>query len=420
MSAPEGAAVVVDAYSTGAKLAPRFAAAGLPVVHVQSDPRMPDFYLRSFRPEHFVESIVHAGDLEATAAKVAAHDPAFVAIGAEPGVELSDALSERLGLPSNGSAGSRARRDKHAMAEALRAAGLRAVEELKTEDPAAAAAWARQRGQWPVVVKPLDSAGTDGVSLCEDPAAVEAAFAALLGRPNALRGANRELLVQEMLRGAQLFVNSVSWEGRHRISEVWQDNKRRIAGNLVYDYEELHPRHGAKQDAVVDYVEKVLDALGIRFGPAHTEVMLTESGPVLVESGARLHGSTRDDVIDRCTPSHASITAEAYVDPSSVARHAEQAYELSAAVYCVMLISQHEGRIVGADGLRRIEELPTYAGSIAMLGAGDELRRTVDLFSCPGMVYLVDPDRGRLQADYERLRELEADGLFELEELVAS
>ena len=31
-----GAAVVVDAYSTGARLAPRFAAAGLPVVHVQS------------------------------------------------------------------------------------------------------------------------------------------------------------------------------------------------------------------------------------------------------------------------------------------------------------------------------------------------------------------------------------------------
>jgi biotin carboxylase len=412
--------VVVDAYSTGAKLAPRFAKAGIEVVHVQSDPGMPGFYLASFRPEHFVENVVHEGDLEATAARVAAHDPAFVVVGSEPGVPLSDALSERLGLPSNGSAGSQARRDKHAMAEALRAAGLRAVEELKTGDPAEAAAWAAERGEWPVVVKPLDSAGTDGVTLCEDPAAVEAAFAAILGRPNALQGANEELLVQEMLRGTQLFVNSVSWEGQHRVSEVWQDNKRRIAGNLVYDYEELHPRHGEKQDAVVDYVEAVLDALGIRFGPAHTEVMLTEDGPVLVESGARLHGSTRDDVIDRCTPSHAAVTAEAYIDPGSVARHAGKPYELKAANYCVMLISQHEGRIVGAGGLQKIEALPTFAGSIAMLGPGDELKRTIDLFSCPGMVYLVDPDRGRLQADYERLRELEAEGLFELEELVAS
>jgi biotin carboxylase len=415
-----GPAVVVDAYSTGAKLAPRFAAAGLQAVHVQSSPEMPDFYLRSFRPENFVANVVHDGDLEATVAQLATHDPGFVVVGAEPGVELSDALSERLGLPSNGSAGSRARRDKHEMAKALRADGLRAVEELKTADPTAAAAWARERDEWPVVVKPLDSAGTDGVTLCEDPAAVEAAFAAILGRPNALRGANEELLVQEMLRGTQLFVNSVSWEGKHRVSEVWQDNKRRIAGNLVYDYEELQPRHGENQDAVVDYVEKALDALGIRFGPAHTEVMLTADGPVLVESGARLHGSTRDDVIDRCTPSHAAITAEAYIDPDSVARHAGKPYELKAAAYCVMLISQHEGRIAGAEGLRRIEELPTYAGSIGMLGPGDALKRTIDLFSCPGMLYLIDPDRERLKADYDRLRELEAEGLFELAEPVAS
>ena len=47
----------------------------------------------------------------------------------------------------------------------------------------------------------------------------------------------------------------------------------------------------------------MLDALGIRFGPAHTEVMLTATGPVLVESGARMHGSVPDEIVDRCTPS---------------------------------------------------------------------------------------------------------------------
>jgi hypothetical protein len=415
-----GAAVVVDAYSTGAKLAPRFAAAGLPVVHVQSSPQMPDFYLRAFRPEHYVANVVHEGDLEATVARLAPHDPAFVVVGSEPGVLLSDALGERLGLPSNGTALSQARRDKHAMAQALRAAGLRAVEELKTGDPAAAAAWADQRGEWPVVVKPLDSAGTDGVSLCEDAAAVEAAFATILGRPNALQGANQELLVQELLQGTQLFFNSISWDGVHHISEIWQDNKRRIAGNLVYDYEELQPRHGSNQDQVAPYVEQVLDALGIRFGPAHTEVMLTASGPVLVESGARMHGSVRDDVIDRCTPSHPTVVTEAYLDPASVARRAERPYELAAAAYCVMLISQHQGRIVSTRGLAEIEALPSFAGSIAMLETGDELKRTIDLFSCPGMAYLVDPDRERLHADYERLRQLEAEGIFELEQLVTS
>jgi len=416
-----GAAVVVDAYSTGARLAPRFAAAGLPVVHVQSSPTLPEFYLRAFRAGDFVENVVHEGDLEATAARLAAHDPAFVVVGAEPGVPLADALSERLGLPSNGSAQSAARRDKNAMSEALRAAGLRTAEALKTAEASAAVAWAGERGGAPVVVKPLDSAGTDGVSICHDPAAIEAAFAANLGRPNALHGANEQLLVQELLEGTQLFVNSISWDGVHHVSEVWRDNKLRAGANFIYDYEELLPRHGEQQDQVVPYVEAVLDALGIRFGPAHTEVMLTAAGPVLVESGARMHGSVPDEIVDRCTPSHQTLTAEAYLDPKSVARRAQRPYELAAGAYCVMLISQHEGRIVADAGMREIEALPSFAGTISLLGPGDQLKKTVDLFSCPGIIYLVDPDRDRLKADYDRIRELDASGaVFELEQLVAS
>jgi hypothetical protein len=416
-----GAAVVVDAYSTGARLAPRFAAAGLPVVHVQSSPRLPDFYARAFRDGDFVENVVHDGDLGATAARVAAHDPAFVVVGAEPGVPLADALSERLGLPSNGSAQSAARRDKNAMSEALRSAGLRTAEALKTAEADEAIAWAAARGGAPVVVKPLDSAGTDGVSICADAAAIGAAFAANLGRPNALHGANEELLVQELLEGTQLFVNSVSWDGVHHVSEVWRDNKLRVGANFIYDYEELLPRDGEQQDQVVPYVESVLDALGIRYGPAHTEVMLTATGPVLVESGARMHGSVPDEIVDRCTPSHQTLTAEAYLDPHSVARRAQQPYALAAGAYCVMLISQHEGKIVSDAGLREIEALPSFAGTISMLGPGDQLKRTIDLFSCPGIIYLVDPDRARLKTDYDRIRELDAEGaVFELDQLVAS
>lgn len=416
-----GAAVVVDAYSTGSRLAPRFAAAGLPVVHVQSSPTLPDFYLRGFRASDFVENVVHEGDLDATAERVAAHEPAFVVVGAEPGVPLADALSERLGLPSNGSAQSAARRDKNAMGEALRAAGLRTAEALKTADVEEAIAWAAGRGGAPVVVKPLDSAGTDGVSICADAESIRASFATNLGRPNALHGANEQLLVQELLEGTQLFVNSVSWDGVHHVSEVWRDNKLRRGANFIYDYEELLPRHGEQQDQVVPYVESVLDALGIRFGPAHTEVMLTATGPVLVESGARMHGSVPDEIVDRCTPSHQTLTAEAYLDPHAVARRAQRPYDLAAGAYCVMLISQHEGRIVGDAGLREIEALPSFAGTISMLGPGDTLKRTIDLFSCPGIIYLVDPDRAQLKADYDRIRELDAAGaVFETEELVAS
>jgi hypothetical protein len=409
-------AVVVDAYSTGSRLAPRFRAAGLDVVHVQSNPNESPFYIDRLNRDDFVENVVHHGDLEATAAAVASYDPAFVVVGSEPGVLLSDALSERLGLPSNGTELSRARRDKHEMANALRRAGLRAVKELKTGDVRAAIAWAVDHDDWPVVVKPLDSAGTDGVSLCETPDAIRRAFADVLGRPNALQGANEQLLVQEMLKGVQLFTDSISWDGVHHVSECWRDTKIRIQGNLAYDFEELLDASGEQQDQVIPYVHQVLDALQIKYGPAHTEVMLTKDGPVLVESGARLHGSIRDDVVDRCTPSHVTVTVEAYLDPETVLERAQRPYELAAASRCVMLISHQGGRVVSDAGLRAVESLPSFAGSISMAQPGDVITPTIDLFSCPGMIYLVDPDRDVLERDYDRLRELERDGLFEVEQ----
>jgi hypothetical protein len=408
-------AVVVDAYSTGARLAPRFHAAGLDVVHVQSSPQPPDFYLRALQREDFVANVIHEGDIEATAERVAAFDPAFVVVGSEPGVLVSDALSERLGLPSNGTALSAARRDKHLMAQALRAAGVRAIEEIKTGDADEAVAWAVKRDDWPVVVKPVDSAGTDGVVLCETPDAIRAAFAETIGRPNALHGSNEQLLVQELLRGTQLFTDSISWDGVHHVSECWRDNKRRVGEAFVYDYEELLDARGEQQDQVIPYVHTVLDALGIEYGPAHTEVMLTDSGPVLVECGARMHGSVRDDIIDRCTPSHVTVTVDAYLDPPSVARRAQTGYSLRAASYCVMLISHQEGRIVAEAGMREVEQLQSFAGTISMAGQGDAITPTIDLFSCPGIIYFIHPDRDVLQRDYERIRELEETvGMFEL------
>merc|ERR1712178_394386 len=50
------------------------------------------------------------------------------------------------------------------------------------------------------------------------------------------------------------------------------------------------PPDGPEQDALTSYVFRVLDAVGLRFGPCHTEVMMTPRGPVLVEVNARMHG----------------------------------------------------------------------------------------------------------------------------------
>ncbi|RLO02537.1 hypothetical protein DYB28_014099, partial [Aphanomyces astaci] len=56
-------------------------------------------------------------------------------VGAEPGVRLADSLSEALGVRTNGSAGSAARRNKFVMGETIRKAGLRAVKQTLKVTP---------------------------------------------------------------------------------------------------------------------------------------------------------------------------------------------------------------------------------------------------------------------------------------------
>merc|ERR1712157_367768 len=76
----------------------------------------------------------------------------------------------------------------------------------------------------------------------------------------------------------------------------------------------LLPPSGEVQDKLVDYVFKVLDAVGLQHGPCHTEVMLTPRGPVLVEVNARMHGLQGSQLIELSTgTSKATFTADAII-----------------------------------------------------------------------------------------------------------
>lgn len=56
---------------------------------------------------------------------------------------------------------------------------------------------------------------------------------------------------------------------------------------FVYQCSELVPIVGEPERKVCDYCVAVLKAQGQKWGPAHTEVMFTTRGPILIEINAR-------------------------------------------------------------------------------------------------------------------------------------
>jgi biotin carboxylase len=416
-------ACIVDAYSTGAQLAPLLNQYGWTCIHVQSAPDIPEEFLASFRPQDFERCMLAAGSTAADWDKLASVLEALqvdaVIVGTETGVVVADYLADKIGVAGNSPETSMLRRNKFAMQDALRNAGLRSIKQLMTDKIDEALAWAKRHGKWPIVVKPIDSAGADSVRFCHSEDDVRAAFDLILNTNNKLGLRNSSVLLQERLRGRQYIVNAVSLEGKHVITEIWSDDKLEVSGAaLICEKEELLPYQGAIQDELKEYISRVLTVLGVSIGPSHSELMLTEQGPVLIETAARMQGTIlHQAVVAAIGDSHVTTTVECYLDPTTFARRLNAPYELKKNLYCVTLASEEEGIVKENHCDELLSRLPSFEAMFHTPGPGEKLSRTTDLFTNPGIVYLCHHDQRQIETDYRQIRAYEKAGrLFSLYE----
>ena len=192
-------AVVIDGYSAGNFYPAAFTAAGTRVIHVQSTAELIPTMLAPDLTA-YAENIVCTDQAELVEL-LRPYSPLAVVPGQESAVRLADRISEALAVKSNGTALSPARRDKYEMIEALRRAGVRCADQFKSDDVAAVVKWAESRGIWPVVVKPISSAASDGVVVCTGAEEVQVAAEHVLASRNIFGSANTEVLVQSYLEG---------------------------------------------------------------------------------------------------------------------------------------------------------------------------------------------------------------------------
>ncbi|MBY8875057.1 ATP-grasp domain-containing protein [Micromonospora sp. PLK6-60] len=412
-------AVIVDAYSAGKFLPAACQRQGADVVHLQSTPE----FLSSVPPPDlrpYLANVVHAsGDWRDTAAALAAYAPVAVLAGQESAVPAADTVAGLLGLPGNPAGTSALRRDKFRMIDALRAAGLHCARQLRSADPEEVVSWAGREAGYPVVVKPLSSASTDGVSICRDPAEVRAAVAAVLGSTDIFGRRNTEILAQSFLAGDEYVVDVVRGAGGERhVCGIWRYEKAMIGAKRVYDRDLLIDPGSPEVAELVPYLDAVLDALDIRFGAAHAEIMLTPAGPALVEVGARVNGLIDPGFHDLCLDGNqADLLAMAAVRPQEFRRRnaAEARYRKRREAMVVHGRTSRAGIVARIDeeALARIAALDTVRLVVPRLAVGDRMRPTTDLLSSPLRVFLAADRPQDLIADHRRIQQL-TDDVFQL------
>jgi hypothetical protein len=241
-------------------------------------------------------------------------------------------------------------------------------------------------------------------------------------------------------------------DGEIKVLAVWKCVKKEVNGApFVYQCTELVSAEGETERAVSDYCVRVLQALDLRWGPAHTEIRLTASGPRLVEVNARWHAQNFVPITRRCLGTDAiTATLDAYFKPGArcsqyrtflVRPHVQHRlkHRLKPRIYrlniyltegfgalparpellstargrIVHLISTTEGVISAARHLDEIRALPSVHLLEVPLAVGDVLVKTVDIRTDAGYVILMHDDEEVLRADYERIVELQ-DTIFEV------
>jgi len=178
------------------------------------------------------------------------------------------------------------------------------------------------------------------------------------------------------------------------------------------------------------YTRGVIDALGLRHGPTHAEVMLTADGPCLVEMNCRAHGAdgTWASLARALTGGFSQVdaTADAFLDHSAFARLPSVYNELGdfkAAGQLVQLVSCYDGIIASLAPLGAIRALDSfqYMQVAEAVAPGKMLEKTVDLFTGIGFVILCHADPASVERDVATIRKMEKEGpLVELLEASSS
>lgn len=403
--------VVVDAYSSGNQLAKHFKRYGYSVIHVQSTEEIPVIFKSSYDSKDFRVNLIYNGDYGNLVEKLKSYTPEFIIAGSELGVEMADRLSVTLSLKGNDETLTQARRDKFKMIEQLKKHGVTTPNQIKSSNCQEIIEWAKNQKKWPIVLKPLNSAGSENVSFCYSIDEVAKAFYTTFKKVNYLGIKNVNVLAQTYINGQQYIVNSVSIEGRHFISDIWKDHTCLVDdSSIIIDHVSLLHSEGTLQQKIKNYVENVLTGLGIRNGAAHTEVIFNnEDGPVIVETGARTAGLvTNQEVLKNVLGySHSSLTVESYVNPKKFKERMELPYSINSNLTVLFLAAQKRGVIKNCKGLKKLKDLPSYYSCDTILEENMVIDKTTDSTTHPGYVYLVHKSEQTIKQDQRVIRDLE-------------
>ncbi|MFO1011164.1 MAG: ATP-grasp domain-containing protein [Planctomycetota bacterium] len=266
----------------------------------------------------------------------------------EAHIQAAASVRERCTIPGTSVRTAFLCRDKPAMKEVLRKAGVPCAQSIGTSDAAEVRAFAKQVG-YPLILKPRDGAGASGTSKVSNDAELETAIKAT----RVDKGA--PIAVEEFIEGHEGFYDTLSIEGRvqhdficHYYPNVLEAMRTRwISPQIVLTNRMEAPDYAELKEMG----QKVITALGIGTSATHMEWFFGPKGLKFSEIGCRPPGVRVWDIYG------AANDLDLYVEWAKAIVHGRTDSKPSRARAGGMIALRPEcdGRITGYDGFDKVQ-----------------------------------------------------------------
>jgi biotin carboxylase len=210
----------------------------------------------------------------------------------ESAILAAAVAADALGIPSNPVDAVRTAHNKALTRQALKRHGIpqqpwrlcRSLDEV--------VAFRNFVGGAPIVVKPVTGAGSAGVRLIRDDADLHTAWDSIGGLKwwALLDNPDNAVIAEAVLSGDEFSVEAMSVDGRHEILAVTGKLTTGEPEFVELGHWQPAQLHADQRDAVVNRTVEILDAIGHRTGPSHTEVFVDGLNVGVVETHTRFGG----------------------------------------------------------------------------------------------------------------------------------
>ncbi len=215
---------------------------------------------------------------------------------------------------------------------------------------------------YPCIMKPTDNSGSRGVVLCHSKEELEQEYTYTKG---ASRGGG--VIIEEYMVGDEVSVEVMCENGVAHVLQITDKLTTGAPHFVEMGHNQPSRLPEADQEKIRDLAKRAALAVGIENGPAHVEIMLTPSGPKMVELGARMGG---DCITTHLVPLSTGIDMIEGTIRIACGQKADLAPKWNKGS-AIRYFQVPEGTIQSIEGVEKAKQIPGIKEISFVKGVGD-------------------------------------------------